>query len=73
MEIDYKAECKGGDLVESLAGRVTLEEPLASNGAGPGALTFVHVLRRCEGDVCTELVRARTTWRAGAPAGTEQQ
>ena len=38
---------------------------LASNGAGPGALSFVHVLRRCQGEKVAELVRCRTTWRAG--------
>lgn len=40
-------------------------EVLASNGAGPGALSFVHVLRRCQGEKVAELVRCRTTWRAG--------
>ena len=42
-------------------------ESLLSNGAGPDALSFVHVLRRCNGEACTELVRARTAWRAGEP------
>lgn len=65
FEIDFKAECHGGDLVESLAGHTNTLECLSSNGAGPDALSFVHVLRRCQGEVCTELVRARTTWRAG--------
>ncbi|PSC69441.1 Oleoyl-acyl carrier chloroplastic [Micractinium conductrix] len=67
MEIDYKAECLGGDLVESLAGHCGTHESLLSNGAGPDALSFVHVLRRCNGEACTELVRARTAWRAGEP------
>lgn len=123
IEIDFKAECHGGDLVECLAGhcgeggggghrlacraggragcractrttcnavcgaagscervasvaltpaappalrpRAGTAEAVAANGAGPGALSFLHVLRRCEGEQCTELVRARTTWRAG--------
>ncbi|KAI7839418.1 hypothetical protein COHA_006819 [Chlorella ohadii] len=65
MEIDYKAECLGGDLVESLASRCDTPGVLASNGAGPGALSFVHVLRRCQGEKVAELVRCRTTWRAG--------
>lgn len=108
IEIDFKAECHGGDLVESLAGRcgepgpaplpaplgrlpwvagswthapistrcpanrsATLPLPaagthdlLSQNGAGPQPLSFVHVLRRCQGEACTELVRSRTTWRA---------
>lgn len=126
LEIDYKAECHGGDLVESLASRcgeplcsfgcwgsLSLElcsravgcgvhagwpphqggldsvvkhhpcphptsppsasladtpEVLTSNGAGPGALSFVHMLRRCQGDKVAELVRCRTTWRAGEAA-----
>lgn len=65
MEIDFKAECHSGDVVESLASSSQLPNAMASNGAGPDALTFVHMLRRCEGEACTELVRARTTWRAG--------
>jgi fatty acyl-ACP thioesterase A len=65
LEVDYKAECHAGDLVDSLAADAQLPPQFASNGAGPGALTYVHMLRRCEGEACTELVRARTTWRAG--------
>ena len=38
---------------------------LSNNGAGPDALSYTHLLRRCQGEVCTELVRARTTWRTG--------
>lgn len=41
---------------------------MAANGAGPNSLSFLHVLRRCQGEHCTELVRARTTWRAGEAA-----
>ena len=67
MEVDFKAECLSGELIESLAARAPLEPALAQNGAGPAALSFVHALRRCEGEVCTELVRARTTFRAGEP------
>lgn len=66
-EIDFRSECHAGDLVESIAGRGELSEALAANGAGPDALTFVHTLRKCTGEVCTELVRARTTWRVGEP------
>lgn len=64
IEIDFKAECHGGDLVESLAGRCGTHDLLSQNGAGPQPLSFVHVLRRCQGEACTELVRSRTTWRA---------
>ena len=59
IEIDFKAECRSGELIESLAASAPTGELLASNGAGPEALTFTHMLRRCEGDACTELVRAR--------------
>lgn len=65
IEVDYKTECMSGDIVEALVDKSMIPDELASNGAGPGALTYVHMLRRCEGDHCTELVRARTTWRAG--------
>lgn len=27
------------------------------------ARRYTHMLRKCEGDKCEELVRARTTWR----------
>lgn len=67
IEIDFKAECHSGELVESLAGSCDTLDKLAANGAGPDALSFVHILRRCKGEVCTELVRARTTWRVGEP------
>lgn len=65
VELDFKAECKGGDVVEAFASQSPTPEALASNGAGPNCLTYVCVVRRCEGDNCTELARARTTWRAG--------
>jgi len=65
LEIDFKAECHSGDEVLSAAEPSATPEELASNGAGPDCLTLVHTLQRCEGDACTELVRARTTWRTG--------
>jgi fatty acyl-ACP thioesterase A len=68
LEVDYKAECHAGEVVEVHASRAAAQAGLASNGAGPGALAFVHTLRRCEGEACIELVRARTTWRAGEQA-----
>jgi hypothetical protein len=65
MEIDYKAECHAGEVIESMANPVDTPAALASNGAGPSALTFIHQLQRCKDGACTELVRARTVWRAG--------
>lgn len=67
LEIDFKTECHNGDIVQSLTERSATPTELASNGAGPDALTMTHTLRRCEGAACTELVRARTTWRVGEP------
>lgn len=66
--MDFKAECHAGDLVESLAQRTPVPEGLAINGTGPQAQAFVHLLRRCEGERCTELVRMRTVW---VPRGGE--
>ena len=68
LEIDFKTECHAGDIVQSLTERSVLPAATASNGAGPDGMSLVHTLRKCEGDVCTELVRARTTWRAGEAA-----
>lgn len=65
IEVDYKAECHAGDVIEGLASHAETSEGLTSNGAGSGALSYIHLLRRWEEDKCTELVRARTTWRIG--------
>lgn len=65
IEVDFKAECHSGDALCCFADRQDTPSELSGNGAGPEALTFVHTLRRCEGKACTELVRARTTWRTG--------
>jgi len=65
IEVDFKAECYAGDEVESLVCQAETPDVLLSNGAGVGALTYNHWLRRREGEKCTELVRARTTWRVG--------
>jgi fatty acyl-ACP thioesterase A len=64
IEIDFKAECHSGDALQCLAERVDTPDKFAGNGAGPDAMAFLHALRRCDGE-CTELVRARTTWRVG--------
>lgn len=69
VEVDFKAECTSGQVIESLAQRIPPPEAIASNGAGPDCLAFVHSIRRCQGGDCTELVRCRTTWRAGEQLG----
>ena len=66
VEIDFKAECKAGDAIALRGSRGPTDGALASNGAGPDALSFVHVLERTNGEV-KEIVRARSTWRAGSP------
>ncbi len=65
VEIDFKAECKAGEVVLPLSGRCATNDALSSNGAGPAALSFLHVLQRGVGDEVKELVRARSTWRVG--------
>ena len=67
MEVDFKAECLCGDVIEAHGQAVSTPDELASNGAGPDALTFAHSLQRFEEKEgkCTELVRARTIWRTG--------
>lgn len=57
VEIDYKAECLAGQTVECVAARTL--PPVESAG---GAVSYMHELRRCDGETCYELVRARTTW-----------
>eukprot|EP01025_Chloroclados_australasicus_P060190 TRINITY_DN7700_c0_g1_i1.p1 TRINITY_DN7700_c0_g1~~TRINITY_DN7700_c0_g1_i1.p1 ORF type:complete len:326 (-),score=23.59 TRINITY_DN7700_c0_g1_i1:350-1327(-) len=56
IEVEYKAECVAGDEIESLAC------PLTENHEG-GTYEFIHVVRRCQGDKCVELVRARSIWK----------
>lgn len=68
VEIDYKAECHSGEVISSFGQRSQTPNVLAANGAGPDALAFLHTLKRSEGQKETELVRARTTWRAGEPS-----
>ena len=67
MEVDFKAECLCGDVIEAHGQAVGTPSELASNGAGPDALTFAHSLQRRTGDKMTELVRARTVWKVGEP------
>jgi len=72
MEVDFKAECLYGDVIEAHGQAVSTPGELASNGAGPSALTFAHSLQRYEKEdnKFTELVRARTIWRAGEPTSS---
>jgi fatty acyl-ACP thioesterase A len=66
MEVDFKAECLCGDVIEAHGAAVSMPPELAANGAGPGALTYAHTLQRAEeGGKLVELVRARTIWRVG--------
>lgn len=66
IEIDYKNECRSGDMVQPLAEASETPEALLNNGAGPNSLAYLHSLRKCEGDdKLTEIVRARTTWKVG--------
>lgn len=68
MEVDFKAECLCGDIIEAHGQAVSTPLELQSNGAGTDSLTFAHTLQRHENDSkITELVRARTIWRAGEP------
>ena len=68
FEVDFKAECLCGDVIEAHGRPVSIPEELLSNGAGPSALTFAHTLQRHEANSnATELVRARTIWRTGEP------
>lgn len=59
VEIDFKAECLAGQTIESLASPTPAPVPSPA-----GATAFVHELRRCDGDKCYELVRARSVWVA---------
>ena len=59
VEIDFKAECLAGQTIESLASPTPAPAPSPA-----GATAFVHELRRCDGDKCYELVRARSVWVA---------
>uniref|UniRef100_A0A1J0AJ11 Acyl-[acyl-carrier-protein] hydrolase n=1 Tax=Dunaliella tertiolecta TaxID=3047 RepID=A0A1J0AJ11_DUNTE len=75
VEIDFKAECQAGNIIESLCHPLGLESSTSaasssngsSNGNGTNAAdtlpTFLHSLRRCDDSGCYELVRCRTKWR----------
>eukprot|EP00197_Chlamydomonas_leiostraca_P005602 CAMPEP_0202869348 /NCGR_PEP_ID=MMETSP1391-20130828/12405_1 /ASSEMBLY_ACC=CAM_ASM_000867 /TAXON_ID=1034604 /ORGANISM="Chlamydomonas leiostraca, Strain SAG 11-49" /LENGTH=347 /DNA_ID=CAMNT_0049549661 /DNA_START=114 /DNA_END=1158 /DNA_ORIENTATION=+ len=63
IEVDFKAECKAGELVESVC--CALGSDQASNGSGSsnsGDVQYLHTLRRCDEAGCYELVRCRTTF-----------
>ncbi len=90
MEVDFKAECKAGDTVQSSvmqlkdlsknggggpSGTSTSAAAIGSNGNGNGShayhpsssdegeVYFLHTIELCNEEGCTELVRARSTWR----------
>ncbi|KIZ01379.1 fatty acyl-ACP thioesterase A [Monoraphidium neglectum] len=57
VEMDFKAECHAGDLVEVLG------HPLTDTSNGNGcAQQFLHTLRKAGGGKGAEVWRARTTW-----------
>uniref|UniRef100_A0A2Z5X8I3 Acyl-[acyl-carrier-protein] hydrolase n=1 Tax=Eudorina sp. NIES-3984 TaxID=1941220 RepID=A0A2Z5X8I3_9CHLO len=66
VELDFKAECLAGNTVEAHCNFLDDELPLAGpDGPGSGQhLQLLHLLQKCDEGGCTELVRARTTWRA---------
>lgn len=69
VELDFKAECRAGADIECLAQTTFTNDALSANGAGPNALSYVSSIRRCEDNgKRAELVRCRTTWRAGEAA-----
>ena len=86
MEVDFKAECTAGDTVQSSVMQLPPPPLEGADGNGVAAVAtgrpvgdrqFLHSLLRCKGGSggtdCTELVRARSTWRltpvAAAAAG----
>jgi acyl-CoA thioesterase FadM len=67
VEMDFKAECTAGDVIECCG------MPLSQAGSSNGCTQqFLHLLRK--GDSGAEVWRARTTWApvkgASAPSGT---
>ena len=64
IEIDYKSECRSGDLVHPLAEECETPDVLVQNGAGADSLSFVHSLMKTdEQNKSSEIVRARTVWK----------
>lgn len=68
VEIDFKAECKAGNVIESLCNPLVVPPTdgatsQASTDSDESRLQYLHLLRRCDEEGCVELVRARTTWR----------
>lgn len=67
VEIDYKAECNAGDVIESLGSPI---EPVNSNGS-QHLPHFLHTLIRQDGSgAACELVRCRTSWTLRPDAAT---
>ena len=75
IELDFKAECKAGNTIEAHCNPLQVGgAPAGGDGAhgnGNGAngaghhepQLLLHMLQKCDDTGCTELVRARTTWR----------
>lgn len=72
VEIDFKAECKAGEFVDSICVPVGPYLPKGVNGTGSASkgvrsqAEYLHTLRRCDESGCIELVRCRSTWRCSA-------
>ncbi len=76
MEVDFKAECQAGDTVQSSlleldpsSDSSSAPPSLEGNGSSTAAKRryFLHTMQLCDESnqkaKCTELVRARTSWR----------
>lgn len=65
LEVDFKAECQAGNTIHAHSSPLPPGDgdAGAANGNGHCATRqYLHVLQRCDGDACAELVRARSTW-----------
>lgn len=60
VEVDFKAECMAGDTIECHASLTEIPEVM---GAPGGAKAVLHVVRKCTGHDCKELVRMRSVWK----------
>ncbi|GFR43166.1 hypothetical protein Agub_g4215 [Astrephomene gubernaculifera] len=70
IELDFKAECTAGNSIEAHCNQLQEEQPGSAgngngngNGAGVEQVKLLHMLLKCDDGGCSELVRARTTWR----------
>jgi len=60
VEVDFKGEAMAGDTIECLASSTPIPEQSLSP---EGARAVLHVVRKCNGEDCKELVRMRSIWR----------